>query len=174
METTPTRTPSVIAALAVVARSLLIVSLVLLSQFLLGIVVNLFVSVPDAHPGAGVADYLAGAWASIGWVLTSRWPYLAVHVLLGLGLVVGSTTFLVRGLIARTPAALLAWNFLGAGGAILAAASGLYFVIHPKVDGASLLMAIGFAVALGSVIVQLFQVGRAGIAAQRATSPESR
>ena len=121
---------------------------ILLTQFLLGIVVNLFVDVPDTHPGAGVANYVVGAWRSIGWVLAREWPVLALHVIVGLGLVAGSLTFLIRGLLARNWGALLLWNAIGAAGAAFAALNGTYFVIHPKVDSASLFMAVGFAVAI--------------------------
>ena len=164
MESRPAQASGVVAALVFAARALLIVSFVLLTQFLLGIVVNLFVDVPDTHPGAGVANYVVGAWRSIGWALAREWPVLALHIIVGLGLVAGSLTFLIRGLLARNWSALLLWNAIGAAGAAFAALNGTYFVIHPKVDSASLFMAVGFAVAIGSVIIQLFLVGRAGLA----------
>lgn len=167
MDSRPAQASGIVAALVFAARALLIVSMVLLAQFLLGIIINLFVDIPDTHPGAG-ANYLPGAWRSLGWVLTDKWPYLALHVLVGLGLVAASLTFLVRGLLAGSPRAALLWNFVGAGGALFAALNGIYFVIHPKVDTASLFMAIGFATAIGAVVVQLFLVGRAGLAAPRA------
>lgn len=157
-------------ALAKAARALLIVSLVMLTQFLLGISVNLFVGIPGTHPGAGVADFFAGAWRSMVWVLASEWPLLALHVVVGVGLVAGSLTFLVRGLLAGRRDVLLIWNLVGTLAAASAAFSGIYFVIHPKADLASLQMAIGFAIALAAVIVQIFLLGRAGSAASRGTS----
>lgn len=160
MEQESTRSAA-LSALIIAARVLLVVSLVLLAQFLLGIVVNLFVKIPDSHPGAG-ASYVVGAWRSVGWALSSKWPYLALHVIVGLSLVVGSVTVLIRRLLARQFGWLLVWGSTGALGAVLAAVNGIYFLIHPDVDTASLLMAIGFATAIGSVIAQLFLVGLAG------------
>lgn len=159
MEQEPTRSAAR-SALVIAARILLVVSLVLLGQFLLGVVANLFVKIPNSHPGAG-ASYVVGAWRSIGWALSSRWPYLALHVILGLGLVVGSVTVLIRRLLARGFGWLLVWGSTGAFGAVFAALNGIYFLIHPDADTASLLMAVGFATALGSVIAQLFVVGGA-------------
>lgn len=156
------------AALAFVARALLVVSFVLLTQFLLGVVVNLFVEIPLTHAGAGAANYLAGAWRSLGWVFAHEWPFLALHVTVGLGLVVASLTFLVRGLLSHAPRPMLVLNALGATGAVFAMLSGIYFVIHPTVDLASIFMAVGFATALGCVVAQQFVVGRAAAAvAQR-------
>lgn len=157
-------------ALVKAARALLIVSLVMLSQFLLGISVNLFVGIPGTHPGAGAADFLAGAWRSIVWVLASEWPLLALHVVVGVGLVAGSLTFLIRGLLAGRRDVLLIWNLVGTLAAGTAAMNGIYFVIHPKADAASFQMAIGFAIALAAVIVQIFLLGRAASAASRGPS----
>lgn len=61
---------------------------VLLVQFLLGMVVNLFVKIPDHHPGANASDYLAGVVAAIVWVVPHQAPWLAAHAVLGLILVV--------------------------------------------------------------------------------------
>ncbi len=144
-----------------IGRILLGVCFALLTQFMLGMVVNLFITVSRTHPGAGYADYLAGATVSVEWALVHMWPYLALHVLLGLTLVILSLTFFIRGLLA-TPrnAALLVAGGTGVFGALLAAGDGIYFLIHPDFDVASMLMATGFAIALGAVIVQMYLVRR--------------
>jgi hypothetical protein len=138
-----------------VGRVLLGVSFALLVQFLLGVVINLFVVISKTHLGAGVADYFVGASESFAWAVTSKWPFLALHALLGLGFVINTVVFLVRGrrqwrtvLWALNAVAFLAVTF--------AASNGLYFLIHPDVDLASLFMATGFAIAIGSVIVSIY------------------
>ena len=160
---TPTNeTPAIPAngPLAFIRRALLIVSFALLTQFMLGMVVNLFVLISKTHPGAGVANYLVGAAESVAWAVTHKWPFLAPHAILGLALVVTSLTFLVRGRHTWRSAAWAA-NAVGSFGALLAAGNGMYFLIHPDVDAASMLMATGFATALGAIVVQLYLTGRA-------------
>jgi hypothetical protein len=148
-------------ALRTAARILLVVSFALLTQFLLGMVVNLFVTISKAHPGAGVGDYVVGAAESVAWAVTHMWPFLALHVLLGLTLVVSSLTFFVRGLRNRRRTGFPTAGAIGSLGALLAAGSGMYFLIYPDMDAASMLMATGFAIALGAVIVQLYLMKRA-------------
>ncbi len=80
--------------------------------------------------------------------------------MLGLSLVVNSLVFLFRGRHGwRTP--IFAVSVIGSFGAIFAAANGMYFLIHPTVDRASMLMATGFAIGLGAVILSLFMARRA-------------
>lgn len=140
-------------------RVLLGVSFALLVQFLLGIVVNLFVQISNTHPGAGLADYFVGAAESFAWAVTSKWPFLALHALLGLGLFLNSLAFLIRGRHQWRSAA-WALNSIAFLAVVFAASNGLYFLIHPDVDIASLLMATGFATALGAVIVSIYLAGR--------------
>jgi|GEM_PF-4085061 len=54
-------------------------------QFLLGMLVNLFVQIPAGHPGADVG-YFAGVPQVVAWAVGSGQLPLRVHVLLGLGL----------------------------------------------------------------------------------------
>ena len=64
--------------------------LLLLAQYLLGKVVNRFVTIPAHHPGANAANYFAGAASGIGWAIPDGPVWLAVHVAFGLALVVAS------------------------------------------------------------------------------------
>jgi hypothetical protein len=59
----------------------------LLLQFLLGMVVNLYVTIPNHHPGAGAHNFFAGIVSAVGWAIPDGPAWLAAHVMLGLGLV---------------------------------------------------------------------------------------
>lgn len=141
------------------SRVLLGVSFALLVQFLLGIVVNLFVVISKTHSGAGVANYFVGAGESFAWAVTSKWPFLALHALLGLGFVLNTVVFLVRGR-RQWRMALWALNAVAFLAVAFAASNGLYFLIYPDANLASMFMATGFAIALGSVIVSIYLARR--------------
>ena len=71
--------------------------LLVLVQAALGMVVNLYVTVPAHHPGAHAANYIAGSLHSVAWAIAHGAPTLAVHATLGLALVV----FVVGGAVRR-------------------------------------------------------------------------
>jgi hypothetical protein len=62
--------------------------LLVLVQAGLGIVVNLYVTVPARHPGARAANYFVGSLHSVAWAITHGAAMLAIHSALGLALVV--------------------------------------------------------------------------------------
>ncbi len=62
--------------------------LLVLVQAGIGMVVNLFVTIPSSHPGARPSDYFAGSFHSVVWAVAHGAPALAVHASLGLALVV--------------------------------------------------------------------------------------
>lgn len=66
-------------------------ALLLLTQLVLGMVTNLYVTIPSRHMGRP-SNYSAGSARSIGWAIPNRNLWLAAHASLGLALV-------VRGLI---------------------------------------------------------------------------
>jgi hypothetical protein len=106
---------------------LLAAILLVLAQACLGIVVNLYVTVPAHHPGAHPADYFSGSLHSLGWALSHGPVMLVLHALLGLALV------LLAGYIAATAwrsgrRAIRGWSVL----------AGL-FVIGAGFNGASFL-----------------------------------
>ena len=41
----------------------------LIAQFLLGMAVNLFVKIPDHHPGANPPEYFSGVARSVTWTI---------------------------------------------------------------------------------------------------------
>jgi hypothetical protein len=62
------------------------VCLLLLIQYLLGMVVNLFVALPARHPGAGAGDYFAGSASSLAWVISGGPGWAAAHAAFGIAL----------------------------------------------------------------------------------------
>ncbi|MEO7016731.1 MAG: hypothetical protein ABI130_09080 [Leifsonia sp.] len=71
-------------------------------QFLLGMLLNLFVKLPDAHPGRTGDEYFSRSWASLLWALSFGGGVpLFIHALTGAVLVVGTTALFVYALVLR-------------------------------------------------------------------------
>jgi hypothetical protein len=96
MSPTPTARPGGRAA---APRRLLVINLwaclLLLAQYLLGMVANLYVTIPAQHPGASAGNYFGGAASGIGWVIPDGPAWLAAHAALGLALVVAALAAVV-------------------------------------------------------------------------------
>lgn len=58
----------------------------LLVQYLLGMVVNVYVVLPARHPGAGAGNYVSGAAAGLGWLITHGPAWAAAHAVFGMAL----------------------------------------------------------------------------------------
>lgn len=69
-------------------RLVLSAALLLLIQAGIGMVVNLYVTIPARHPGARPSNYLSGSFHSVAWALAHGAIALAVHASLGLALAV--------------------------------------------------------------------------------------
>jgi hypothetical protein len=76
------------------------VIVLLLVQFLLGMAVNLFVTVPTNHPGSQPPEYFGGV-VQITWAVLQGPLLLVLHAAFGLVLVVGPAAVVAR---ARTSA----------------------------------------------------------------------
>ncbi len=119
----------------------------LLVQFVAGMLVNLFVKVPDSHAGSNPSEYFAGSFQSVVWSITgSGLPLLIFHASLGLLLVLGSLSLVFQARSARrrsvTIAAVLGFLFvLGAG------FNGASFLDFHE-DFSSMIMATLFALAV--------------------------
>jgi hypothetical protein len=61
-------------------------SFLLLVQYLLGMVVNVYIVLPARHPGAGAGEYFTGAAAGIAWVISDGPAWAAAHAAFGLAL----------------------------------------------------------------------------------------
>lgn len=130
----------------------------LLAQFLLGMAVNLFVKIPDDHPGAHPPEYFGGVARSVAWALSDSGLWLAAHAGLGLLLVLGSAAALVLALLSRRRAAVAssAVGFL----AILGAGFNGGSFLNYGEDFSSMIMASLWALALGSYLLGVIRLAR--------------
>jgi hypothetical protein len=126
----------------------------LIVQFLLGTTVNLFAKIPGDHPGANPPEYLGGLVTSVTWAILDGGRWLTLHPALGLVLVLAALGTLLRAIRLRgggriTLAALGFVGVLGAG------FNGGSFLNYHQ-DFSSMLMAVGFALALAAYVALLY------------------
>jgi hypothetical protein len=126
----------------------------LIVQFLLGMAVNLFVTIPTNHPGANPPEYFSGVAQSVTWALLQGPLLLILHAGLGLLLVFAAIGLLVRGIQSRTRSMILATSF-GAFGVLAAGFNGGSFLNYNQ-DFSSMLMASAFAIAVIAYSVGLY------------------
>lgn len=139
-------------------RGLTVVILVLLAaQFLLGMAVNLFVTIPTNHPGANPPEYFSGVVQSVKWAITfSSSPlWLFLHALLGLVLVVLTLVLLIAAIVARKKS----WIIVAILGFLFTLAAGFNggSFLNYNEDFSSMLMSVGFILAM-----LVYAVGLAG------------
>lgn len=136
----------------------LVACLLLLVQYVLGLVTNLFVTLPGHHPGAGAPDYFSGLVPSVAWVITQASIWTAVHASLGLALIVGGVVLAVVAVRLRMPA-YAATAIVGVIAIVGAAFNGASFVIYGH-DFSSMIMGGVWAVALACYAAGLYLLAR--------------
>jgi hypothetical protein len=126
----------------------------LIIQFLLGMAVNLFVKIPTNHPGANPPEYFGGVVTSVTWAILHGGLWLTLHGAWGLVLVLGAIGTLVQAtrLGGGSRITLAALGFIGVVGAGFNGGSFLNY----NQDFSSMLMAVGFALAMSAYIAALF------------------
>lgn len=68
-------------------------------QFLAGMLLNLFVTLPKVHPGTSGENYFIQSWASLVWALSGGGGWtLAVHASIAVALLIGTIALFVRAL----------------------------------------------------------------------------
>ena len=135
-------------------RALTATILILLAaQFLIGMLVNLFVTVPASHPGANAPEYFSGVVQVVAWALFNAQWQLLVHVALGLLIFLLSIVLLVLAIVSRR-GAWITISILGFIGIIGAGFNGASFMNYGH-DFSSLLMAIGFLLAAISYTIAI-------------------
>jgi hypothetical protein len=127
-------------------RTFALVTLLLLqAEFFIGMLVNLYVQLPAAHPGSNSSNYFLGVARGIGWALASGPLALLVHVVLGL--LLGLASFILLGLaIASRRWDWITATILGWIGVVGAGFNGASFLNYGH-DFSSLLMSSGFMLA---------------------------
>lgn len=130
----------------------------LIIQFLLGMAVNLFVTIPTNHPGANPPEYFGGVVQSVTWAILHGHVLLIVHASLGLLLVLNALGLLVAAI--KTWSRDLIWvTSLGLFGVLAAGFNGGSFLNYNQ-DFSSMLMATFFAVAVVAYALGLVVTGR--------------
>lgn len=124
----------------------LAVTLLLLGQFAVGMVTNLFVTVPAHHPGAHAANYFSGVGTVVSWAISQATPALAAHAALGVTLVAAALVVLGLSIPTRR-AATVASAVVGLLAIIGAGFNGASFLNYGH-NVSSLIMALLFAVAV--------------------------
>lgn len=141
-----------------VRRIEFILCFLLLIQFLLGMTVNLFVKIPDNHPGANPPEYFTGVVQSVSWATASGGLWLASHAGMGLLLVIVALVAVVLSLGSRSRAA--HWSSIVGFIAIAGAGFNGGSFLNYAEDFSSMIMASLWAVALGSYLVGIYRIDR--------------
>ena len=136
---TTKKTPS---SLSVLDAILLIL---LGAQFLIGMLVNLFVTVPAVHPGTNAPEYFSGVFQGVAWALFNAQWQLLIHVVLGLLIFILSIVLLVMAIAFRR-GKWITISVLGFIGVLGAGFNGASFMNYGH-DFSSLLMSVGFLLA---------------------------
>src|SRR6202140_4143694 len=130
----------------------------LVIQFLLGMAVNLFVTIPTNHPGANPPEYFGGVVQSVTWAILHGHVLLIVHASLGLLLVVNALGLLLAAIRGRARDLIWVTSF-GLFGVLAAGFNGGSFLNYNQ-DFSSMLMATFFAIAVVAYAVGLLVTGR--------------
>lgn len=136
-------------------RSVGIALAMLIIQFMLGMAVNLFVSIPSNHPGANPPEYFSGVVTSVSWAILHGGLWLTLHALWGLLLVIGALGTLVQA-IRLGGGSRITFAVLGFIGVLAAGFNGGSFLNYHE-DFSSMLMATGFALGLSSYAILLYR-----------------
>jgi hypothetical protein len=134
----------------------------LIAQFLIGMAVNLFVKIPDQHPGANPPEYLSGVVQSVTWAILHGNLLLAIHSVFGLLLVIAAAGTLVQA-IGNRRRGIVVSSVIGFIGVLGAGFNGGSFLNYNQ-DISSMLMAAGFAIAIVSYSVGLYIASEAAAA----------
>ncbi|WP_415854859.1 hypothetical protein [Sinomonas sp. G460-2] len=141
-----------------VRRAELILCFGLLAQYLLGMAVNLFVKIPDDHPGANPPEYFGGVLKSVTWASSGGGLWLASHAGLGLLLVVVAFVAILLSFGSHSRAAY--WSSIVGFLAIVGAGFNGGSFLNYAEDFSSMIMAALWAVALASYLAGIYRIGR--------------
>jgi hypothetical protein len=130
----------------------------LMIQFLLGMAVNLFVTIPTTHPGANPPEYFGGVVQSVTWAILHGHILVILHASLGLLLVLNALGLLVAAIRVRQRDLITVTAF-GLFGVLAAGFNGGSFLNYNQ-DFSSMLMATFFAIAVVAYAAGLLVTGR--------------
>jgi hypothetical protein len=133
----------------------------LAAQFLVGMVVNLFVTVPSVHPGINAPEYFSGVVQGVAWALFNAPAWLLIHVIIGLLLFLGIIGQMAFAIVSRRGERIII-SVLGFIGTVFAGFNGASFLNYGA-NISSLLMSIGFLLATISYTIGISLTVRRGI-----------
>lgn len=120
-------------------------------QFLAGMLLNLFVTIPTNHPGRNASNYFSGGLHGLVWALAGHGGWeLSFHVYLAVLLVFGSVSLFIRAVVERNKN----WSIVGAIAALFtigAFFNGLSFINYNH-NISSMIMATCWLGAVGSLV----------------------
>src|SRR5437879_5695723 len=90
MQSTSSRDLATRTTPSVLRRVTIIILVLLAVEYLVGMLVNLYVQVPSVHPGEGASDYFLGVVQGVAWALVASPLWLLVHAIVGLVLFLAS------------------------------------------------------------------------------------
>lgn len=125
-------------------------------QFLVGMLVNLFVQVPAVHPGVGADNYFVGVAQGVAWALAHSALALKLHVIVGLLLFLAALALLALAIAVQRRAWIIAAVF-GLIGIMGAGFNGASFMNYGH-DFSSLIMSIGFLLAATSYVLGFYMI----------------
>ncbi|HEV3460453.1 MAG TPA: hypothetical protein VG413_00275 [Candidatus Dormibacteraeota bacterium] len=128
----------------------------LIVQFLLGTTVNLFVKIPADHPGTNPPEYFGGVVTSVSWAILHGGLWLTLHAALGLVLLLAALGTLAQA-IRRRGSGRITLATLGFVGVLGAGFNGGSFLNYHQ-DFSSMLMAVGFALAMAAYVALLYSM----------------
>jgi hypothetical protein len=148
---TPTTTSSRMPSPRVPAFWLL---LLLSLQFVLGMITNLYVTVPAHHPGSQATEYFGGVVVGVIWSIGQGAWALRIHALLGL-LIILTTVALVSTAISSRRRMWIVCSIIALLFTLAAGFNGASFLNYGE-NFSSLFMSLGFAIALVSLLTGLY------------------
>jgi hypothetical protein len=129
-------------------------TLLVLLQAAIGMIVNLYVTIPTGHPGAQPSEYFGGSLHSLAWAIAHGGAALAFHAALGLALVLVVIGIAIDAVRLRGRA-IAVWSTIAALLVIGAGFNGASFLDFND-NTSSLLMALLAFAAVGCYAVVIF------------------
>ncbi|MCY0893873.1 MAG: hypothetical protein OWR52_10245 [Acidibacillus sp.] len=123
------------------------ISILLLIQFVVGMMMNLYVAIPTVIPGTQSLPYWGKLLIALNWSLSFSNPILEGHSGLGVLLIALSMIFLYRAHRSHS-AKWIIIGWLGVVSFLFSSLNGLLFLLDGQKAVNSLYMAIGFVISL--------------------------
>lgn len=124
----------------------LIILLLLAAQFLIGMLVNLYVTTIPAHPGQSAPEYFSGVVQAVAWALVHAPFFLLIHAVVGLLIFLGALVILGLAIASRRRAWIIS-SIFGLLGIVAAGFNGASFMNYGE-PFSSLFMSMGFLMAV--------------------------